>query len=946
MHMSVRRSVFVFVTIILWFCVSGLKLAHADSILSQPTEITAAVPASFPPYYQLNSSGEPEGFAIDIMNEVARIANLKIRYEVKDTWAEVFAAVKNGAVDVIPNVGISESRKSFLDFTSSVETSHIVIFTRKNSSFRYIDMASLKGEKIAAVKSNIGAKLLLANPEIDLSVFDSFEQAVFGLFSGQVDALVYPEEVAWKLLTQADHERELVVTGPPVTEIKRVIGVRKGSKALLAKLNESIDQLIYSDEYEIIFNRWFAKAPSFFSISRVLWLSGIVLIVGILFMLYWRYTLLKEKIRTDQGMAELHQRLKDISLNVPGIVFQFKMDDEGRLSCTFVGEKLKTLLGITDQLAMIDIASWLALVHEDDKKPFFDSLDISRRLLRKWSWQGRMLHSTTAEVRWLKVSAEPDLQPDNSCIWNGIFVETSDLIKLENQRGLFFEFTTDMLCIANFDGYFIDLNQAWSKTLGYSEQELRDEPFLNFVHPEDKLETIAESGRLGEGSHSTVNFTNRYRKKNGDYCWLSWKSYSIKETGLIYAVAHDVSELKEAQHALLMQQQNLEHEVSQRTSELINSEQRLSLLLSGSPVVIYTRAVVDGFPLSFVSDNADSILGLSPSDFFADTDFWSQSLHSDDRSRVMELKHDLLADKIHEVEYRLVLPDGEVVWLHDEWRVMRASDGSPERIVGYWADISERKKADKALFKAKEDAEKANRAKSVFLASMSHELRTPLHGILSFAQFGSSNIGSVSNERLEKYFNQISNSGKRLLVLLNDLLDLSKLEAGKMILEISDVNMADVIRECISEQEALMASKNLQAFASGFEELPSIECDRHRVGQVIMNVLSNAIKFSPDSGGISISAVIEENVETNSKIMKISLSDEGPGILEEDIDSIFSKFIQGSHNETGTGGTGLGLAISRELMLAHGGNIWCENGVNGGACFWLELPLRIERVNE
>lgn len=239
------------------------------------------------------------------------------------------------------------------------------------------------------------------------------------------------------------------------------------------------------------------------------------------------------------------------------------------------------------------------------------------------------------------------------------------------------------------------------------------------------------------------------------------------------------------------------------------------------------------------------------------------------------------------------------------------------------------------LIDARNEAEHANQIKSEFLASMSHEIRTPLHGILSFAEFGTNKIHTAPLDKLEKYFVQITNSGQRLKVLLDDLLDLSKLQAGKMVMEFQPTQLQDVVKTCLAEQEALLNEKNISTSMDIEKDLPTLECDSIRIGQVIMNLLSNAIKFSPQDSLLSL----DLHASVDASII-FSISDQGPGIPDEELDTIFEKFLQSSMHKRAVEGTGLGLAISHEIIQAHNGTIWCTNNSTKGATFFFELPIK------
>lgn len=264
-------------------------------------------------------------------------------------------------------------------------------------------------------------------------------------------------------------------------------------------------------------------------------------------------------------------------------------------------------------------------------------------------------------------------------------------------------------------------------------------------------------------------------------------------------------------------------------------------------------------------------------------------------------------------------------------------DGETYAMCGIGTDVTDIKQSEELKY-ALEVAESANQAKSIFLANMSHELRTPLHGILSYSELGRERIDSVSKEKLSQYFENIRISGKRLLNLLNDLLDLSKLEAGKFELVYKNADLVQILNDCIEEQSPGIDEKSLKVVTTKGDIDTRIDCDRERIFQVFRNLLSNAIKFSHKQGVIEISM---ENCELklNTKVVdaiEVRLLDDGGGIEQADLEQIFDKFTQSKN--THSGGTGLGLSISREIVLLHQGEIWAENSASGGAVLVTRLP--------
>ena len=249
---------------------------------------------------------------------------------------------------------------------------------------------------------------------------------------------------------------------------------------------------------------------------------------------------------------------------------------------------------------------------------------------------------------------------------------------------------------------------------------------------------------------------------------------------------------------------------------------------------------------------------------------------------------------------------------------------------------------------ARVNAEKANQAKSEFLANMTHELRTPMHAILSFSSLGVKRAKGKDEDRLLKYFNRIDQSGKRLLELIDDLLDLSKAQAGKMLLAYESCDLVTICNDLEGELESLLIEKNLrlELEINAGQHGTAILADRKKVLHIIRNLLSNAIKFTPANESITVTLDFTQQYKVGEAfhgqhsidVLIVSIKDRGIGVPEDELTAIFNQFVQSSKTNNGAGGTGLGLAIAKEFVELHGGQIYAENNLEGGATFTFWLP--------
>lgn len=284
-------------------------------------------------------------------------------------------------------------------------------------------------------------------------------------------------------------------------------------------------------------------------------------------------------------------------------------------------------------------------------------------------------------------------------------------------------------------------------------------------------------------------------------------------------------------------------------------------------------------------------------------------------------------------EYRVRKATGDVCWVREQGNVLRDEQGYAVRMLGVTQDISATKAYEEELKAAREAADNANRAKSDFLSRMSHELRTPLNAILGFAQLLEMSKKHPLAERQKRQVDQIIGAGNHLMNLINEVLDLARIEAGRLAMAIEPTNMQPIMEECIALTENAAAEKRLSLFA-GPPPKQLILADGMRVKQVLINLLSNAVKFNKPGGMVRL-----EVVEQTGDMAEFRVIDNGKGIAAQKQSLIFTPFERLGEEGHGIEGTGIGLTLSKQLVEMMDGEIGFDSAPGVGSTFWMRLPI-------
>lgn len=482
------------------------------------------------------------------------------------------------------------------------------------------------------------------------------------------------------------------------------------------------------------------------------------------------------------------------------------------------------------------------------------------------------------------------------------------------------------IIITHRNGEIEYVNRSFTNITGYLPSEVigkNPRILKSGTHPHSFYKDLWKT--LLKGQKWEGEFHNR--KKNGELYWESATITPIrnKEGQIIryIAIKEDISLRKQAEQSLR------------------ESEEKFRSMLSNIPGVVYRCSNDDNWSALFITDAIENLSGYKPADFENNLiTSLAALIHPDDRERVMDyVKLSLNQSSQFNIEYRIITRNNAVKWVSNNGRAICDDSNSIKWLDGFLLDITERIMALEELKNAKIAAEEANNAKSEFLANISHEIRTPLNSVLGFTEL----LEGMTTDSIQmRYLNSIRASGKNLMMLINDLLDLSKIESGKMTIHYAFFDIRRLLDEIRNVFSLRVTIKGLDYIERLDKHFPAeIKFDEVRLRQILINLVGNAVKFTHQG-------IIRINVRARrgrSKAahhlmrLEISVSDTGIGIPESSFRVIFESFRQHSQLDSRKyEGTGLGLAITKRLVEAMNGEITLQSQVGKGSEFCVIFP--------
>ena len=630
--------------------------------------------------------------------------------------------------------------------------------------------------------------------------------------------------------------------------------------------------------------------------------------------------------------------------HLPVGTYEVLIRPDGRPEFTYVSSRWLEMCGLSREAFMADQGLAIAVIHPDDRQRMIEANLRALTERRPLRWEGRLL--VRGELVWVAITSNPRATADGGTRWEGVMIDISAYKRIEAQlRAAEAELAAKEaglrrlvdalpigIAIITLDAQpaIRFLNDRFIHTYGYTLEDIATTAdWARRAYPDEAYRregfaawdaavarAVAETGRV-----ETMEF--KVTAKDGRVVDTLFNAIVLDDLLVIALV--DITARKQAKRELQSARQALERTAYEVTKNI--------------PVGTYTMVLPPGAPMahfSFMSERFLALTGLDRAAAVTDPLQAFACVHPDDHERWVQLNVGAFAAKQPFFGETRIIVGGEVRWITAESSPRDLPDGSTVW-EGVLIDITDRKRYEAEVIQARAAAEAANQAKSAFLANMSHEIRTPMSGIIGMAQL---TLGTPLDARQRDYVLKIERSAQSLLGILNDILDLSKIEAGKLVVERRPFTLDQTVEEVLHLVELGARGKGLVLEVDLDPALePRYLGDPLRLKQVLTNLLGNAIRFTP-RGAVRLS--VAPGAPWAPGRLRFAVRDTGIGISPEQRQALFEPFSQADDSTTRHyGGTGLGLPISKQLVELMGGHLEVDSTPGQGSCFHFEIDAEL-----
>jgi PAS domain S-box-containing protein len=650
----------------------------------------------------------------------------------------------------------------------------------------------------------------------------------------------------------------------------------------------------------------------------------------------------RQLLNEEQSLHQItNNRLNKILYNIPGMVFEFRLTAEGHASLPFTSEGITTIYELSSEQVKDDSSAIFALIHPDDIDKVMVSIQESARSLQPWHMEYRVLLPKKG-LRWILGVSHPEPQADGSIVWYGLKSDITARKQLEAsliQANILQEATFNSAIFSSIatdaQGVIQIFNKGAENMLGYAAEDVINKLTPAYFSDANELATRAKALSEQYGVTIASGFESLAYRSSREIHDIYELTYIHQDGHLIPSLV-SITALRDADGTIIGYLLIATDHTEKKAAQLQLKTLSLALEQSQSAVMITDlNANIEYINQAYVDSSGYAradILGQNPSRFKSG---------KTPKSSYVEMWAALNDGKTWQGELINLNKQGEE-FIEQTWiSPIQQDDGTISHYLAVHEDITERKKTDALLLAAKERAENLAKTKSQFLANMSHEIRTPMTAILGFSDLA---LHEQDSQEIGSYLQDINTASKHLLDILNDILDVSKLDAGMMTLQLERFSLADIRTMLYGLFIHTAQAKGLTLGINIALKIPDMLIgDSLRLRQILINLLGNALKFT-QQGSVTLSISLEQ-LTTTDALLLFAITDTGMGISTEQQQRLFQPFTQVDEGYVRNfEGTGLGLTISQDLVQLMGGSIKLDSHIGLGSCFSFELRLPLADV--
>ncbi|QLA20074.1 transporter substrate-binding domain-containing protein [Desulfolutivibrio sulfoxidireducens] len=927
------------------------------------TMLRSASELDYPPFALVMPDGRAAGFSVDLLRAVAQAAHMEVTFEV-GPWHSIKQKLADGQLDVLPFMSYSKERENHYDFSIPYLRMHGTIFVRKDEKHIHGER-DLKDKEVIVMRGDTAHEYALKkNLSHNLILTDSYAEAMRLLSDGKHDAVIVQQLTGWQIIKHlgitnlvdvgSNRDEDFKISREPLSgfEQKFCIAVKKGNHDLLAKLNEGLAIVIANGTYDKLYATWFepilqSKALETMQLIKYFFIIFIPIlsITGLVGMIYLRKEVARKTLKLKQEIEERNKTEDALRNSEERLQFVLLGSQLGYWDWDIQTNEVKRnmqwaqMLEYTLEDIEFTVKQWIDFIHPDDRDAAQRSIQdhlAGKTPMHKAEY--RMI-TKSGQYKWILdqakvVKYDSSGKPIRMCGTHTDITERKRIEEALRESEAKLEAAlssmADAVFISDSKGHFINFNDAFAT---FHRFKNKDECATTLAEYPDVLDVFLDTGepapmdrwavpRALKGETAT-NAEYILRRKDTGETWIGSYSFSPirNEDGEVVGsvvVGRDITERKRQEDAIR------------------KSEHEFRLLAEAMPQIVWVSDP-DGMNI-YLNKKWMEYTGQTLEE--SHDAGWRTPLHPEDKQRYLDAWRQAISNKSEfAVECRLRRHDGEYKWWLIRGVPILDEQGSLLKLFGTCTDIDNLKQAEAMLLQAKLAADAANRSKSEFLANMSHEIRTPLNGLLGMLQLLAT---TKQTDEQQEYVRTAINSSYRLTRLLADILDISRVEAGKMPILQAEFSL-DCLKESILELFGPTAREHGLDFDFVLDAHIPVRLigDEARVRQILFNLVGNALKFT-EQGHVRVEVAQLSRVSPTTIRILFTVSDTGIGISDTELKNIFEPFAQAEGSYTRRfQGAGLGLSIVRKLIALMDGELAIDNTPGEGTTMYVSLPFEL-----